>query len=133
MTFYDNDVVLYVFEGVIPKEPERRPGDFLAFMVKRGADGRLEAEYRFRWYNGPSFDSKDDKTFYRIGPVEDLQSTRQTMLSAFRTLLAQTGMTETWEREVNGGVGDLHVAMLDGPLSTQMEVAEYRAIAERES
>lgn len=113
ITIREDDTVLFVWgAAIVPPAPRR--GDFLAVM-KVSAQGQLETTYRFRYADDKLFDSDDEKSFWRVGPVEDSPERRASMAKALRNITRLAGFVNVSEREVNGGAEKFFEVMTKMP------------------
>lgn len=127
MELNDNDLVLTLWGASLPASlvpPGFEAGDWLCLLVKRAAGG-LEGEYRFRYHAGPGFDSDDKVSRYAVSIKEDTPQARATFTKAVRGLIDMGGFENIHEKDVNGGVDALKLAMLEMPgWATRMRMEE---------
>lgn len=107
----EGDTVLKLWAATVPD------GDFLALLK---TDGRhLEGMLRVRWHAGPGFDANDRISRFELPPRPDTQAERDRFLAMMRALIdgsiAQFGMIEVNEVDVNGGPRELVAALMGLP------------------
>ncbi len=112
MIFTDTDTVLVLLTAQID---ERRgpPGDWLA-LVAVTADGKLKAEYRFRYSMGDGFCEADKIKRYTLD-LDDTPDTRARILSMFREIMRDGPFLDQRETPINGPVDKLKEALLNTP------------------
>lgn len=132
MTLIDTDRVIFLMTASIPPAPDRRRGDFMA-TIKVTAEKKIEAEYRFRWWNTvdkmdmDGGHDDDDKDFFTLGnpdgsPKDDTPEHRKQLIDAF-TKMAELhmGLLNVHIEQGNWTPAEFMLDVMQrGPMRTQL-------------
>lgn len=131
MHLIDTDRVIFSMIASILPSPVRRRGDFMA-TIKVTAEGKIDAEYRFRWWNtvdkldmdGGADD--DEKSFFSLGNPDgslkaDTPEHRKQLIDTFTKMGEALGFTRVHIEQGEWTPAEFMLeVMWRGPMRTQL-------------